>query len=93
MIRLAFLLFCSYALVAVNTRACAHARYAWVAVTDLAIALLNFMAIRSVAEASGPGEAAGYALGGTAGGLFGVWISRRWNDRTQSGNVHTNATL
>ena len=54
-ILLAVVAFLSFALTAANTRACAHARYAWVAVTDAAILMVNFAIIKHVAEAqTGP---------------------------------------
>ena len=70
--------FLSYALVAVNTRACAHARYSWVAMTDAAILLVNFTIIKHIAGADTRSSLLAYMVGGTIGGLLGVWLSRKW---------------
>jgi hypothetical protein len=59
-------------------RAIAHARYAWIAATDLGICALNFTIIKRVAEASTLEEFIGYATGGVSGALAGVWLSRHW---------------
>lgn len=70
----------NFLIVAVNMRAVAHARYLWVALTDLAICALNFTIIKRVAEASTVDEFVGYAIGGVCGALAGVWLSRHWKD-------------
>ena len=65
-----------YSLLCVNYRAVAHAQYIPSAVTDFAIASLQFFVIRKIATSSDSLVGwAGFALGGVAGSFLGIWLS------------------
>lgn len=76
---LGLLMLANYLIIAVNMRALAHVRWAWIAATDVGICVLNFAIIPRVATAQTYGEMAGYTVGGTLGALAGVWLSQHWN--------------
>ncbi len=69
----------NFLLIVVNIRACAQSRYLMVAVTDFVVCILNFTLFKLIAEAHSWGEALAYAAGGTAGSLFALWLTRRWD--------------
>jgi hypothetical protein len=65
-----------YALVSINTRMVAQARYVGIAWSDAAICLLSFTLIRSVGADDTVTAQAGYCAGGVVGGVLGTWLSR-----------------
>lgn len=68
----------NYLVVSVNMRAVSYERYTWIAATDFVICVLNFSIIKRVSAAESLADRICYALGGTAGALLGVWLSRAW---------------
>jgi hypothetical protein len=78
---LAAIMFVNFLVQAVNIRAVAFTRYGWIAFTDMSILILNFVAIKMVAESGTWMESIGYTVGGVAGALAGVWLSKHWSER------------
>ncbi len=67
-----------YVLAAINMRVVAQGRYLSSALTDASIAAVQFLLIHRVAQASSWTEMAGYILGGMAGGVSGIWLTKWW---------------
>lgn len=66
----------SYSLLVVNFRAVAQANYFWSAVTDFTIASFSFFVIKKIAKSDDSIHLwFGYAMGGLAGSILGIWIS------------------
>ena len=62
---------------AVNTCAIARARYLPTAISSVAFMVANFFLIRHVAQAQTTSEFLAYLVGGLAGDLTGIYLSRR----------------
>lgn len=69
--------FVSYAFITWNFRAIAQAQYVHVLFSDLVIAALNFKLIKKIAEAHSNVALAGYTIGGAAGSLASVWVTKQ----------------
>ena len=65
-----------YALVSINTRMVAQARYVGIAWSDAAICFFGFTLIRSVGADDTVLAQLGYCCGGVTGGLLGTYLSR-----------------
>jgi len=66
----------SYGLLCINFRAAAQAHYLWASLSDFAIATLGYFVLKHLAtSASTVHQWLGYALGGVAGSLLGIWLS------------------
>jgi hypothetical protein len=65
-----------YGLLCINYRAIAEVQYHWAALSDFAVASLNFFVIRKITSG---GEAfhkwVGYVLGSVAGSYLGIYLS------------------
>jgi len=72
-----FLIQClNYTLLVVNYRAVAQANYFWSALTDFTIASFSFFVIKKIAKSDDSLHLwLGYALGGLAGSILGIWVS------------------
>lgn len=68
----------NYTLLCVNYRAVAHADYLQASVSDFLIASLSFFVIKKIAtdESKNVYLWLGYALGGVAGSITGIWLSK-----------------
>lgn len=73
------IMFLYFLMWAVNTRAIVLVRWGSIALTDALLCVLNFTMIQKVADAKTLTEQVCYTVGGVAGALAGVWISRRWS--------------
>ncbi len=73
---LAALCFVSYGLVATSFRFLAKGSYIGVGTTDALIAWWGFSTMKRISEATGWKEQLGYTIGGVAGSLFGMWLTR-----------------
>lgn len=76
-----FLLFCIqlviYSLLCINYRAVAQAHYMQSAVSDFAIASLNFFVVKKIAQGTDSmHQWAGYATGSVAGSFAGIFLSK-----------------
>ena len=66
----------SYGLLCINFRAVAQAHYLWASLSDFTIATLNYFVLKHLAtSASTTHQWLGYALGGVAGSIFGIYLS------------------
>ena len=65
-----------YALLAMNTRFVARGSYVATAVSDGIVAAFGFAIIQKVANADTFEAQAGYVLGGMAGGILGIWLTK-----------------
>lgn len=66
----------SYTLLVINFRAVAQADYFWSALTDFTIASFSFFVIKKIAKSDDSIHLwLGYALGGLAGSVLGIWVS------------------
>jgi hypothetical protein len=66
----------NYSLLVINFRAVAQANYFWSAITDFTIASFSFFVIKKIAKSDDSFHLwLGYALGGLAGSIAGIWIS------------------
>jgi hypothetical protein len=66
----------NYSLLVINYRAVAQANYFWSAITDFTIASFSFFVIKKIAKSDDSFHLwLGYALGGLAGSITGIWIS------------------
>jgi len=66
----------NYSLLVINFRAVAQANYFWSAITDFTIASFSFFVIKKIAKSDDSFHLwLGYALGGLAGSITGIWIS------------------
>jgi outer membrane lipoprotein SlyB len=70
------LIWLSYTLIAVNTRAVSSGKYISTMVTDAAIAVVGFFLIKSIVI-GGLGQLTWYVAGAMAGGASGIFISKR----------------
>ena len=75
--RLGVLILISYAIIAVNTRAIAKSNYWLTAMSSALFMTVNFTLIRYIAEAKEWSEFAWYLVGGVAGDLVGILISKK----------------
>jgi hypothetical protein len=66
----------TYFLLVVNFRAVAQARFFWTLVSDTTIAALNFWMIQKVAGAKSRAARAGYIVGGAAGSMLGLVVTK-----------------
>lgn len=65
-----------YSIFCINFRAVADAHYHTAAMSDFAIASLNFFVIKKIAHGQDhTHQWAGYALGSVVGSYVGIWIS------------------
>lgn len=76
-LQLGALMALSYFILVLNTRAIGAASYRGVAVTDVAIASVNFFVVQKVAAASTVGEFVAYVVGGVTGSLAALYLSTR----------------
>lgn len=66
----------SYSLLCINFRAVAQAHYLFASLSDFAIATLTYFVIKRIAHSDNTlHQWLGYALGGVAGSLLGIWLS------------------
>jgi hypothetical protein len=66
----------NYSLLVINYRAVAQANYFWSGITDFTIASFSFFVIKKIAKSDDSFHLwFGYALGGLAGSIVGIWIS------------------
>lgn len=70
-----------YALITVNFRAIAQARYQAAVLTDLAIACCGWTLFKLIAQSTGFLEQAGYLLGAALGSFTGIYLTRRWKEQ------------
>ena len=73
--------FASYALITANTRALSHDRYLATALTDFLITAEAFVygkIFYEKPEARNLFSGLGLALGGVAGSLFSMWLTKHW---------------
>lgn len=73
---LAILIFVSYTIVAANTVAIAHKQYGRTAVSSILFMLVNFYVTKHIVEANSTYELILYVIGGTAGDMAGIWVSK-----------------
>lgn len=67
----------SYTLLCINYRAVAQAHYLWSSLSDFAIATLSYFVIKRIAHGENTlHQWMGYALGGVAGSLLGIYLSK-----------------
>jgi len=67
----------NYTLLVVNYRAVAQAHYFWSAISDFIIASFSFFVIKKIATSENSVHGwLGYALGGLAGSILGIWVSK-----------------
>jgi len=74
--KLFFLMWLSYALIAYNMRVLAAGKYTATVISDGIIAVVGFTILKSVAQAETWSELVFYTLGAMAGGVTGIWISK-----------------
>ena len=72
------LMFLCFTITSANYRAVAFKKYWWVLLTDGLILMINFAVISKIADASSFPDMLGYTIGGSLGGVFGVWLSDHW---------------
>jgi hypothetical protein len=75
---LALLIWFQFAIVTVNYRAIAQARYVAAALTDGVIAICGFTLFKMIAASDTPYDIAGYAVGAMLGGITGIYLTRQW---------------
>ena len=75
-VELAALNLVSYLVLTVDFRATSQGNYAWAAGVNIVIALLSMTILKRIVEARSVGERIGYALGGSAGTVAGIWLSK-----------------
>lgn len=70
--------FLSYFVFVANTRAFTSGLYGWTALTDGWLAMQGFIMIRLISKGEGDGfwELAGTVLGGVAGSLSSIWVTK-----------------
>lgn len=67
----------SYTLLCINYRAVAQAHYVQSAISDFAIASLGYFVIKKLANSDNSlHQWLGYAMGGVAGSILGIWLSK-----------------
>lgn len=67
----------SYSIMCINFRAVAQAQYLWASLSDFAIATLSYFVIKRIAHNDNSfHQWLGYALGGVAGSILGIWLSK-----------------
>jgi hypothetical protein len=74
--RLGALMLVNYALNAASFRLLARGSYLGVGITDGLIAWWGFAMVRHIAKAETRTEQAAYTVGGIAGSLLGMWLTR-----------------
>jgi len=84
---LCILVFLAYTLLAVNTAAIARTRYARAGFTCVAYMIVNFYLTRSIVHSEGWYELSLYIVGGLAGDLFGIWLTKYF-DRQNKAQEH-----
>jgi surface polysaccharide O-acyltransferase-like enzyme len=66
----------SYGLLCINFRAVAQAQYFWASLSDFIIATLGYFVLKRLAHSDNTfHQWLGYALGGVAGSLLGIYLS------------------
>jgi len=66
----------SYSLICINYRAVAQAHYTWSALSDFVFASLSYFVIKRIAHSDNTfHQWLGYALGGVAGSILGIYLS------------------
>ena len=71
-----FVQFLSYGALCWNYRAIAQARMAHIVASDICCAAVTFSLIKHVAAAKSRWAGVGYVLGGVAGSVVSVWLTR-----------------
>lgn len=82
---LALLIFLSYSIVAINTRALAIRHYVLAGISGAAFMIVNYFLIQSIAEAKSTSELVYYTVGGVAGDMFGIYLTgylEKWLGKT-----------
>lgn len=69
-----------YALITMNYRAVAKGKYLATAVTDLIHATIAFTLIKRIATSDSMVAQFGYVVGGVAGAMLGLYLTRKWKD-------------
>jgi outer membrane lipoprotein SlyB len=70
------LIWLSYTLIAYNTRVVSAGHYLPTVITDALIALVGFYLVKQIVV-GGMGDLAWYIAGAMAGGVSGIWVSKR----------------
>ena len=66
----------SYSLICINYRAVAQVHYTWSALSDFVFASLSYFVIKRIAHSDNTfHQWLGYALGGVAGSILGIYLS------------------
>lgn len=68
----------SFVVAVVNIRALAHLQYGWAVLTDGLICWLGWTLFQKLKEANSTPAKVGYIVGGMAGSLVGMWVTRVW---------------
>ena len=77
--------FLMFALITVNTRAIAQARYRWTILTDILISAFQFLIIRKVGASAENWVAwSGFVCGGAVGSSLGIYVSKKWFGKQQA---------
>lgn len=74
-LRLGLIVFCQYALLALDVRFIAAKNYAGIVVANVCIALNTWYMTRRIVEARSVLDRTCFIVGGTAGALVAVWLS------------------
>ena len=75
-VRLAGLMCVNYGLIAVSIRMLQKGSYLGLGISDGAVACWGFMLIKQVVKAETVWEQIGYTIGGIAGSLVGLWVTK-----------------
>ena len=77
-LQLAALMACSYAIAVLNMRAVGDGSRVNLALTDVAIASVNFFVVQRVAAAASRWEFVGCVIGGVLGAQLALEVALRW---------------
>lgn len=68
----------AYFVLVANIRAIAHLNYPAAVLTESSYLFIQWTVVRRVVVAESPLAMAGYIVGGTAGSLLSMWLTRGW---------------
>lgn len=68
--------FVQFFLVVANTRAYTQGNYTWTALTDLLFSVIQFTILKKVAASKKESDVLWYALGGVAGSLTSIYVTK-----------------